>query len=78
MFAKIDNVAADLPQFTGEIDLDDLKSITLNYGSATKSHGRLDDINEHLQMLAREFSGQPLIVYYHAWLIVHFAKEPNA
>jgi hypothetical protein len=63
-----------MPEFHDPVDFQHLKSTLVNEGEAESSRGRLEDIDDHLRMIAREFSGQPMILFYHAWLIVHIRR----
>jgi hypothetical protein len=62
------------PDFTGAVDFDVLKSTVISCGNAEVLVGRRADVEEHLDHLFNEFSGQPLIVFYHAVLIVRMRR----
>ena len=47
-----------------------LAALVLDAGPAKLAGGRHEDLGEHLAMLAREFSGQSLLAFRHAWLTV--------
>lgn len=62
------------PDFTGAVDFDALKSTVISCGNAEVLVGRRDDVEEHLDHLFKEFSGQSLIAFYHAVLIVRMRR----
>lgn len=47
-----------------------MKDISVECRAAEYSYGRKANLDEHFQMLYREFAGRPLVLYYHAFLIV--------
>ena len=62
------------PDFASTIDFDQLKSVVINCGEPELIVETATDMNEHLDNLFREFSGQPLIAFYHASLIVRMRR----
>lgn len=62
------------PDFTAAIDFDALKATVISCGHPEVLVGRMDAVDDHLDALFREFSGQPLISFYHAALIVRMRR----
>lgn len=58
-----------------DVDLESLANHIMNIDSYERSIGVLGDLNDHLRMLAREFSGQPALLYYHAGVTVHIRRR---
>lgn len=55
-------------------DLAILRSEIIDAGVPKIAQGRLEKIEDHLNLVYREFSGKPRILYYHAWLIVRIRR----
>jgi hypothetical protein len=66
--------APEIADFRDPVDYRSLKSKLVDFGEAEPARGRREDIDDHLRMIAREFSGRPMILFYHAWLIVHIRR----
>ncbi len=62
------------PDFTGAINFGALKATVISCGPPEVLVGRRDTVDKHLDALFREFSGQPLISFYHAELIVRMRR----
>lgn len=58
----------------GEYDPGDMRGLSVPGDLPVYSFGRLEDIDGHMAMLWREFSGKPLICFLHAGLIVHLRR----
>lgn len=68
------SVISRRPDFTGAIRFDVLKDTVISCGPPQVLVGRIDAVDDHLDALFREFSGQPLISFYHAELIVRMRR----
>ena len=68
------------PRFTPDCDPDPaaLLAARVEAGPPEQSYGRKEALEAHLDMLAREFSGQPVLGLYHASLIVFIRRDLNA
>jgi hypothetical protein len=60
---------------SNSIDFKALRSIAVDRGEPVRARGRRPDFADHLQMLAQEFSGQPVLHFYHAALNAHIRRE---
>jgi hypothetical protein len=52
-----------------------LQSIFVERGDAVRSYARKPEFADHLDMLAQEFSGKPLLLFFHAALNAHIRRE---
>ncbi len=71
------NTICSRPEFSDAPDFDFLKATFITPGKAMLFVGRLPDLGEHLDHLFQEFQGQPLIIYYHAELVVRLRRGEN-
>ena len=62
------------PDFSGTVDLDNLELTGISCGQPKLLVGRQEDLNQHLDLLFHEFSGKPLLAFYHASLIVRIRR----
>lgn len=56
-------------------DFASLKKRIVSFGESDIARGRLSDLDEHLKMLMREFTGSSLLAFYHAYLTVNIRRQ---
>lgn len=59
------------------INFSKLKTNIVLGSEPSSAIGRKSDLSDHLEMLKREFSGKPEILYYHAEVIVRIRRGEN-
>ncbi len=69
-----DRIIRSRPEFGDTIDHGYLKSSVISCGQQKILVGRKYDLSDHLDLLFHEFSGSPLISFYHASLIVRIRR----
>lgn len=55
--------------------MEEMKSSTIDLGTPVLSRGSAHDLHQHYETLRQEFSGQPELVFYHAFLISLIRRE---
>ncbi len=69
-----DRYAALFPR-DAEPDTGKMCATTLDAGARQMSSGKKSDLHEHMNMIAREFSGVPVLLFFHAGIIVHLRRR---
>ena len=67
--------ARQLSKNLDQVDYDQLKISVINGENIVYTHGSDKSLNQHIENLRSEFSGQPELVYHHAKLIVLIRRE---
>lgn len=65
----------DVLFFQERPDTQRLNTLELRFGTPEPSFGGFEDLHQHLEMLAREFSDAPLLDFYHAGLTVMLRRK---
>lgn len=67
--------ANQLVNNSSAVDVEAMKSQIIDLGAAVLSRGSSKDLTEHHATLRQEFSGQPELVFHHAFLIVLIRRD---
>ena len=67
--------ASKVIQNSSDVDYEALKSKIIDAEKLTYTHGSSKNLEEHLENLISEFTGQSELLYYHAKLIVLLRRE---
>src|SRR4051812_26269890 len=58
-----------------QVHFRELRYVQVDRGTPVRPFGRRQDFADHLEMLAQEFSGQPVLHFVHAGLNAHIRRE---
>lgn len=67
--------ASDVEKQLSKVDFSQLKHSTINDVELNYTYGSKKSLNEHIDNLRAEFSGQPELLHYHATLIVLLRRD---